>query len=344
MKYHLTQTTLQYNIQLVLLTEPYERRYIMVHHFTYVTSGGKVFITNALKSDTWKSISGINTFLFNGVKGTPTFHQNWVEIDSVPTKIEIVKPQFNIFYCLKEEFKHFKDKFPDKLSPSEAGQFPDGIIDELYNYHNERLDDVNEQVLFELHDAGEFVIKDPTNFSYEICGKFNTKSSIGREVIQHDTLSTLFVPSIVVNNIPCSISGEHLYDIIRQHIQENINHDVARITSDYNFCFEVQKVIKLNNPVTVFHGKGKKKQYTKTERLVSVFEMAPKAYQNYTPVPAISANNEEELKGKIDDIISNIMSHINKPEFECSCCNGRGTTDKQISVARPKFVHTPIYR
>lgn len=42
MKYHLTQTTLQYNIQLVLLPEPYERRYIMVHHFTYVTSGSQM--------------------------------------------------------------------------------------------------------------------------------------------------------------------------------------------------------------------------------------------------------------------------------------------------------------
>ena len=51
----------------------------MVHHFTHVTSNGKVFITNASKSDTWKSISGIDKFLFNGVKGKPTFHQNWVE-------------------------------------------------------------------------------------------------------------------------------------------------------------------------------------------------------------------------------------------------------------------------
>ena len=112
MKYHLTQTTLQYNIQLVLLNTLYERPYIMVHHFTYVTSAGKVFITNASKSDTWKSISGIDKFLFDGVKGKPTFHQNWVEIDSVPTKIETIQPQFNNYYTLKDEFKHLQDKFP----------------------------------------------------------------------------------------------------------------------------------------------------------------------------------------------------------------------------------------
>lgn len=132
-------------------------------------------------------------------------------------------------------------------------------------------------------------LKTPTNFSYEISDKFNKKSSIGREVIQHDTLATLFVPSIVVNNIPCSISDEHLYDIIRQHIQANINHDVARITSDYDFCFTVQKVIKLEEPITVFKvdAKGKKKQHIETERLVPIFEMSPKSYQDYTLVPSI---------------------------------------------------------
>ena len=308
----------------------------MVHHFTYVTSSGKVFITNATKSDTWKSISGIDKFLFNGVKGKPTFHQNWVELDSVPTKIEIIQPQFNKYYTLKDELNHLQYKFPVELDIVSANQFPFGILDEMYLYNNDRLDDKVEEVLFMLHDAGEFVVKDPTNFSYEISGKFNKKSSIGREVIQHDTLATLFVPSIVVNNIPCSISGEHLYDIIRQHINANINHDVARITSDYDFCFTVQKVIKLEEPITVFKvdAKGKKKQHIKTERLVPIFEMSPNAYQDYTPVPSISANNEEELKGKIDDIISNIMSHINKREFECPCCKGKGTVDEQISVTQ----------
>ena len=306
----------------------------MVHHFTYVTSAGKVF--NATKSDTWKSISGIDKFLFNGVKGKPTFHQNWVELDSVPIKIEIIQPQFNKYYTLKDEFKHLQDKFPVGLDVAGASQFPFGVLDEMYLYNNDRLDDKVEEVLFMLHDAGEFVVKDPTNFSYEISGKFNKKSSIGREVIQHDTLAILFVPSIVVNNIPCSISGEHLYDIIRQHIKANINHDVARITSDYDFCFTVQKVIKLEEPITVFKvdAKGKKKQHIKTERLVPIFEMSPNAYQDYTPVPSISANNEEELKGKIDDIISNIMSHINKREFECPCCKGKGTVDEQISVTQ----------
>ena len=308
----------------------------MVHHFTYVTSAGKVFITNATKSDTWKSISGIDKFLFNGVKGKPTFHQNWVELDSVPTKIEIIQPQFNKYYTLKDELNHLQYKFPVELDIVSANQFPFGVLDEMYLYNNDRLDDKVEEVLFMLHDAGEFVVKDPTNFSYEISGKFNKKSSIGREVIQHDTLATLFVPSIVVNNIPCSISGEHLYDIIRQHIKANINHDVARITSDYDFCFTVQKVIKLEEPITVFKvdAKGKKKQHIKTERLVPIFEMSPNAYQDYTPVPSISANNEEELKGKIDDIISNIMSHINKREFECHCCKGKGTVDEQISVTQ----------
>ena len=308
----------------------------MVHHFTYVTSAGKVFITNATKSDTWKSISGIDKFLFNGVKGKPTFHQNWVELDSVPAKIEIIQPQFNKYYTLKDELNHLQYKFPVELDIVSANQFPFGVLDEMYLYNNDRLDDKVEEVLFMLHDAGEFVVKDPTNFSYEISGKFNKKSSIGREVIQHDTLATLFVPSIVVNNIPCSISGEHLYDIIRQHINANINHDVARITSDYDFCFTVQKVIKLEEPITVFKvdAKGKKKQHIKTERLVPIFEMSPNAYQDYTPVPSISANNEEELKGKIDDIISNIMSHINKREFECPCCKGRGSVDEQISVTQ----------
>ena len=27
-----------------------------------------------------------------------------------------------------------------------------------------------------------------------------------------------------------------------------------------------------------------------------------------------------------------MLNHPNKQEFECPCCNGQGTTDKEISV------------
>ena len=44
---------------------------------------------------------------------------------------------------------------------------------------------------------------------------------------------------------PCLLSSEESYAIIRAHVKANIDHKVAAITSDYDFCFTVEKIIPL---------------------------------------------------------------------------------------------------
>ena len=58
----------------------------------------------------------------------------------------------------------------------------------------------------------------------------------------------MIIPDILIHNYPCEISSVDLYSVVRQYIKDNIDTKVAKITTDYNFCFEVKKLIPLHTP------------------------------------------------------------------------------------------------
>ena len=51
-------------------------------------------------------------------------------------------------------------------------------------------------------------------------------------------------------------------------------------------------------------------------------------YKSYTPVKAIFANTESELKEKIDALLENLIAVINEPLNFCEHCNGTGYTQE----------------
>jgi len=120
------------------------------------------------------------------------------------------------------------------------------------------------------------------------------------------------------------------------YIKENINPKVARITSDYDFCFTVKKIIGLEKPIEhrreVLNSRGRsyknpkyKYDYVKSREL-EIFEMTSKEdhYQGYTPIDGISAENEYDLKEKTDKICEDTLALINEPLVECPHCHGYG--------------------
>jgi len=147
-------------------------------------------------------------------------------------------------------------------------------------------------------------------------------------------------PSILLPETPCIMSSEQMYKIVRQHIKQHINYDYAKITSDYDFCFTVKKKINLAEPFTqqweVTKNNGKSYRPPRYDRRyvsvreVEIFEMtyAPKYYQGYTAIPSIEANNEDELKLKIDNICNEIIKVINEPFVDCPHCKGMGVISK----------------
>ena len=148
-------------------------------------------------------------------------------------------------------------------------------------------------------------------------------------------LDKMIFPEIIIHSRPCSLDSKQVYDITRQYIIDNINKDIAKITSNYDFCFEVKKIIKRVEPKTyetynIFA--RTKKARSKTHYKVSeykeiqIFEMTNEneKYKGYTPISAIYANNENELKEKLDDFLEDLINFINTPIEECEHCKGTG--------------------
>ncbi|MFK5882928.1 MAG: hypothetical protein QM489_01155 [Candidatus Izemoplasma sp.] len=46
--------------------------------------------------------------------------------------------------------------------------------------------------------------------------------------------------------MPCEISSQDLYNIIRERVKQNINYENAAITSDYDFCFTVKRKLQVD--------------------------------------------------------------------------------------------------
>lgn len=301
--------------------------------FHYVTSGNKIYVTDVQTHKTWDvKRSCIDKFKFDDKLGKPTFSAIWVELDKLPEQVSVLCDKRDRKYVLQEQFS--KLNLPATLTPYEYINQPEQV-QEMYESVTER-EYVEETVIdAEFVHMGEFDIKDPVKFEYVLSGANKSKTdTIGRDAIQYDELGMMFMPSIARSNVPCRIAGKDIYRIIRKHIQKNIDSKVARITSDYDFCFRVERVIQLSEPLLTEYisANGKKSPVIKTERLIPIFEMSPEKKDTYTRVDDLVADNEADLKAKIDTLLGNIMKGINKHQAECPCCKGTGTTDVKIDV------------
>lgn len=164
------------------------------------------------------------------------------------------------------------------------------------------------------------------------------------EVMQEDKDFTIYRPNFTANhflldkikydsveliNKPVFISSQNLYDIVRATIKQKIDGRYARITSDYDFCFTVQKSIEYNAPVAYQANVGtikKAKYVTKhmTHASNIVFEAAPKPYNSYPVVEPMSASNYVELGKKVAEYVDDLVNRINAPLKECPHCLGTG--------------------
>lgn len=156
-------------------------------------------------------------------------------------------------------------------------------------------------------------------------------------VVAHwDLITRAIIPEISLENQPCYIPSSKWYAVIRSHIKENIDSRVAEITSDFDFCFTVQKKIKLNTP-KIFQTeitKSTRKNYrppvfvtkVKEYNLLKCFEMTHDGenYNGYTPIPAIKGDNLSELRENVNKFLTDLMERINKPVEYCQHCEGSG--------------------
>lgn len=159
-------------------------------------------------------------------------------------------------------------------------------------------------------------------------------------IVYYEDIQKLLTPEFLMHERPCHLTSNQVFRIVRQHVIENINPKVAKITSNHDFCFTVKRIVKIKPYDYMYEertAKGNKHKYSKYKKAtvstkeVELFEMTyrgynqrPDGYQGYTPIEGWSANSLSEMKEQIDYYLDNLMNIINAGVAECSHCNGCG--------------------
>lgn len=292
-------------------------------------------------------------YLFDGVAAEKTFHKDWGFIKNKPEKVAKIqgKEYINQRYELKDSSIAEKLSIPVVIYIDGKNLFKDSdgnlIFSENLNQYKSlyqyKVDEcVPEPLEVEFNFNIITVIDKIINAELELNFKYPVYrtqwSSDGTRVfnaneIKHYLIEEILYPDIVLPSRPCYLSSKQVYDIVRLHVITHINPKVAKITSDYDFCFTVKKMVELHKPesyrVDVSSLKSKKPKWEerfRNYREVEVFEMTHDQvnYNKYTPINSITAANHEELKKILDKLLDGIMQKINQPVKECCNCGGTG--------------------
>lgn len=273
------------------------------------TENQGLFITDNVEGHNYFN-SEIPKMKFDGVVLQKSYRDGWYRLPELPKTVYLQDPPtyINGRWELKEGYP------VSNLTPKTLEyMYEDDERMGLYKYKNDVVD-------------GEFK---QINFDYDLIevGKFFDGKP--KYPYSNRLIDELCTNRLLLLEKECFIEGRELYRIVRNYVKQNINPKYATITSDYNFCFTVEKIIELSNPIARIINTGTKRKpitkidYTKTKRVI-VFEAAPEPYNNYPVLEGISANSYEELEKKIEDYLKDIIDEINKPLQECACCKGTG--------------------
>jgi len=282
-----------------------------------IKTKNKVYISDNIRNDSY-FYSELGRLLFDGKKPKNTYDKSWFELDSIPTKIEREKPKEKI-----NKRYELKSGFPESELTPRVIKYED--FDELY-------DDVRGlyEFKYEETEAGLEDVEFEINIIEEVDGNFEMKRLEYEPV--YNFLDKITTHPKLLPLKPCKLTKEQSYKIIREHIKNNIDPKYAVITSDYDFCFTVEKKIELYEPrkytvdINLFNKRRKPKYETRYQRsrTIKIFEIAPKPYQNYPVVQEFEGDNYEDLLKNIDKYLNELMEIINKPLKECEYCKGTG--------------------
>lgn len=306
------------------------------------------YICSDLENKSW-NYNNLEKLIINGCPPEKTFHSKWVFVKDEPKTIQEEKSQPNINHRYELIDKTLSDRFKDTYLKSEVEIFDDegdiSYIEEfktirsLYELKSDPQPKILVDVEFEYQTIQEIEeIKDPAFFSYKRIGDYDKIiNPIGNGNVKYDMISQIITPEILLHTQPCKLTSKETYDIVRAYIKDNINPKVAEISSDYAFCFQVNKKVTLAKEhvyqvdvnSSIFSGRKRKPKYeTRVQKTskVKVFEMtySPENYQGYTPIKPFEADNSDDLKEYIDNYLKHLISVINEPLDECPTCSGRG--------------------
>ena len=177
--------------------------------------------------------------------------------------------------------------------------------------------------------------ENPSNLKVEITNSPRYKQDVNQivdliSVCTFDEIEAMLVPEFLHSKIHCELSSDQMYKIVRTHIKKHIDLSRAKITSDYDFCFTVKKLIKVK-PYTIMtykHFKAKKPTVAKKVDVkeLDFFEMtsASSKYKGYTIINGIKGNNLQDLHDKLNVYLDDLTEAMNAELHECEHCKGYG--------------------
>lgn len=284
-----------------------------------IVARNAVFLSSNIKGESYYSSYRLDGYYFDGEPTKTTFKEDWIKVKSIPKTITKKQPQshINVRYELKEGFQE-TDLTPKVISEYDMEEYEavHGLYTRKYDLEEERF----VEIPFEL------------NVIEEINGDFEiTKQEYDA---QHTLLDKITTHPVLLVNKPCSLTKKQSYNIIREHVKRNINPKYAIITSDYDFCLTVQKVIAIEPEeytvnINAAYSRRKPKYETrfKRDRKVVVYETSPEGYQGYPTVGCFTGEDADDLKKNIDNFLEELMKKINEPLVECSHCKGNGVVE-----------------
>lgn len=154
-------------------------------------------------------------------------------------------------------------------------------------------------------------------------------------IVRYSDIERMLTPEFLMHERPCSLTSEQVYKIVRDYIRTHIDGKYARITSDYDFCFTVKRLVAIK-PYNVQKSvkktsRSRPKLVTQTVsyKEVDLFEMtsAKDAYKGYTVIQGWQANNLKEMSEQVSSYLAELMEEINRPVQECPTCSGTGCVD-----------------
>jgi hypothetical protein len=284
----------------------------------------------------------IDKMFFNGKKPTGTYYPNWFYVEEYHTTIqrEVRGACVNRRYELVDTTLQ-SNKMPLVIPCEDREKYNEAVFNlykYIYDQEPDYMEDVecNIQVVCEI-DNYNF----PPKFEYkaiEKAGWNERQYTITNANVQHQMLDKMIFPPVLLHERPCKFTSKQMYDMTRQYILTHIDNSVATVTSNYNFCFEVKKLIPLIEPETIKYqnifGRTKRERnkiHTTIKKYEekSIFEMTheQERYKGYSVIPEMFANSEAELKEKVDTWLEGLMEIINKPLCQCPHCQGTGYID-----------------
>lgn len=270
----------------------------------------------------------LDSYLFDGITPEKTNKEYWYKLKTIPKVITKKKPkqQINKRYELKSGYAA-TDIMPKIIT---MDMYNTDEYDEIIGCYSLKYDEVDggyEEIDFTISN-----IYSRENFTF-VPNTYNANV---------DLLTQIEYPEEAHQDMPCQLDSAQVFDLIRKHVKQNINTSIAKITSDYDFHFEVQRNIQLAEPYSImvdtnnsWANKRRKPKWVNrmiSDKQVTILNIKNKPGGNdygkdCSLPPSITGKNYEDLTEKVNNYLSELMKTINKKYCECPKCKSWGVVE-----------------